>query len=220
MISQTSTDPIAGLQRKLLASGGSAWCHRWCGTPILWDPHRQVLLTELLLLGPETCQFAACFKHLSAGNPSKTFFSPVGHFPTASASASPAGAGCVPLSQVYGPTPGPGLGCFPPAGCLRADATEVPPPPSGSPPAPPSVLLPLRQPPRHPQCRRSPAHRSRAATRVGGDGARLLMCNWHRHLSPAREERGRGGSGAGAEARPGPGRCCLRGRRVGTQCRP
>lgn len=51
----------------------------------------------------------------------------------------------------------------------------------------------------------SPAHRSRADTRVGGDGARLLMCNRHRHLSPAREERGQRGSGAGAAARPGPG---------------
>lgn len=50
-------------------------CRRWWGTPILWDLHEQVLLTELLLLGPGTCQFAACFKHLSAGIPARPLFS-------------------------------------------------------------------------------------------------------------------------------------------------
>lgn len=74
MISQTSTDPRTGRENYWQVAGVHGGCQRWCSTPILWDPCRQVLLTELLLLSPETCQFAACFKHLSAGNPSRTFF--------------------------------------------------------------------------------------------------------------------------------------------------
>lgn len=153
------------------------------------------------------CQFAACFNHIFAGIPARLLFS-FRHFPAASAPAFGAGAGCKRLSQVCGPTPGLGSGCSPPPRSLRAAAPEVPPPPAGSPSQCPAAL---GQPHGTPGRSRQSWARIRAATRVGGDGARLLMCNWPRHLSPAREERGRAGAG------PGPGAAEPA---VGTRWRP
>lgn len=199
-------------------------CQRWWGTHILRDLHRQVLLTELLLLGPDTCQLAACFKHLSAGIPAGLLFS----CRTLSCCLSPSFPG---RGWLCAPAPGPWTNTWTRFRLLSSSVAsqgrcqKVPPPPLLE--APSSSQCPVATPaaPTAPhsaagRCWLSPGHRARAATRVGGDGARLLMCNWHRHLSPAREERGRGGSGARAAARLGPGRCRLRGRRVGTRWRP
>lgn len=158
MISQTSTDSMAGLAGSTTdkwqvcmggAKGGGAptssgtFTDRCCSLSYCcWAQTPASLLPALSTFQLESQQ---------------DFYFPVGHFPAASVPASLAGAGCVPLPQVRGPTPGPGSGCSPPAWRLRADAKRCPLLLFWRPPAAPSVLLPLRQPPRHPTARQADA---------------------------------------------------------------
>lgn len=136
-ISQTFTDPIAGLAGKTTEKWQICMGHaEGVGAP----PSSGTLTDRCCSLSCCRCwaQRPASFLHALNTfllESQQGFYFPVGHFSTASAPTSPARAGCVPRSQVRGPTPGPGSGCSPPAWPLRADATEVSPLSLWSPPA-------------------------------------------------------------------------------------
>lgn len=201
MISQTFTDPTAGLAGKTTDKG------QVCtgGAESGGAPPSPGTLTD---------RCCCCWAQRSASllhalnafllESQQGFYFPVGHSPAASAPALCPAPRCVDqhvdraqAALLQRP--------------LRAEATEVSPLSPWSPPQP-------QCPAGAPAAPGQPCPRSRAHTRVGGGGARLLMSNWHLHLSPAGsgEERGR----AGARLVPGAavgGPGSLRGLAVGPE---